>query len=224
MKSLIPVRAEPRQLYRLTSDNLVPEKNMGQYVNEHPYEFICPGCRESRHQIDGADFQCITGETPQPLAFGHQVRYGLPAGANEKMLHCSNCDCSYTIHLGYAEPNNGRDVFPLHGVYQLRAADDLRCWQVHHSLSTGDSTGIDCQYQNWLGSFIMDVAWHERMDLTLELISTAPRSVADASGRPRPHIDSPQPRPIHPNRRPIRPKPLPEVGDSSVWLPTRAYL
>lgn len=183
MKPLQPVRAERNQLYRLTSGNVVPEKHIGQYINEQPYEFICPGCRKRSHLISGKDFSWVDGQTSQPLAFGYQVKSGLPVGADGEMFFCPDCDCSYTLHLGYAEPNNGRDVFPLHGIYQLRTADDLTCLRSYKSPRSPDSEGVGGHYQRWVGRISnIQVGSYRTLDLTLELIAIPADGKSKGSG------------------------------------------
>jgi len=40
-------------------------------------------------------------------------------GAYEKIIECTPCESIFYIGIGYDEPNNGRDVFDLHCIWEL---------------------------------------------------------------------------------------------------------
>ncbi len=87
------------------------------YKSATPYYFKCPVCKDSIH-IDHSNANSFNREK---IKINLQSIIDLGGtGIICKIIQCNNCHTNYFVGIGYMEPNNGRDVFLLHTIIELK--------------------------------------------------------------------------------------------------------
>lgn len=89
--------------------------------NSYPYLFQC-ACELSKTQIEipstpNIKFQSVYTEKVR-IASKELIDNG-GSGTYYKYLQCDKCDTIYFIGLGLTEPNNGRNVFVVHTIFEV---------------------------------------------------------------------------------------------------------
>lgn len=83
-----------------------------------PFYFKCPVCKTNSTNIDLSNTQTFQSQKFQIDLDSITALGG--TGIMCKIIQCENCSANYFVGIGYTEPNNGRDVFLLHTIIEIK--------------------------------------------------------------------------------------------------------
>lgn len=105
-------------VYDYVTSSLIEKKLVGTWLSESkaPIYFCCVNCNESK--IDLTKLEFMAGEFPRTSI--EKINQYVGVGFSPWNIRCLNCQSIYQIDNGWTEPNNGRMIIILGGVYQIR--------------------------------------------------------------------------------------------------------
>lgn len=85
------------------------------------YDFTCKNCNGSKTDINISDFTNFQADKIK-INLDDLIEKG-GTGSMCKLIKCERCNTFYYVGFGYDEPNNGRDVFMIHSILELKILD-----------------------------------------------------------------------------------------------------
>ncbi|MEJ8757131.1 hypothetical protein WG947_09000 [Pontibacter sp. H259] len=86
-----------------------------------PYTVVCPVCKSSDFRIDFNSLEAEVYIDDLSILDEEELRQLGGSGSVYKIIRCLNCNNLFYIGIGYREPNNGRDVYLLKTIIEVKA-------------------------------------------------------------------------------------------------------